>query len=339
MRVDGRRIARRNKIAYIGAGMAELEKRISGDWIEIREKSNDLYTLLEALAVPSYEMKGAAERLRRSVEQGIVEFKRATLSPVLVALETARYRTIPADTMAAQEKALGLLLLAILVQRLLCTDGIPMARPPAAKRDFGVESLQVNMILADVNARVKANASLRTHTAVKNILMQVQRYNQENHKMRELLPAIKTEMRASFLSNFTRTFDEIIGSIRRQYLALLEEDAAAETARREGFSLALMPLKDLAPLLASQAKEVARFRSTLAHAREEKHKTRESLVHLYDGRQAVLKLIEEEPKFYRLICQRTGQASMDACSLSIAAGFRDEIVGILERQGKKDEGG
>lgn len=316
--------------------MAELEKRIIGDWIEIREKSNDLYSLLEALAVPAYEMRGAAERLRRSVEQGIVEFKRATLSPVLVALETARYRTLPADNMAAQERSLGLLLLTILVQRLLCTETLPMARAPAEKRDFGVDALQVSTILADVNARVKDAPALRAHTAVKNILMQVQRYNQENQKMRELLPAIKTEMRTSFLANFTRTFDEIIGSIRRNYLTLLQEDAARESARREGFSLSLMPLKDLAPLLASQAKEIARFRSTLAHAREEKYKTREFLVRLYDGRQAVLKLIEEEPKSYRLLCQRTGQ-QIDACSLSMAAGFRDEVAAILEKQGSRDE--
>jgi hypothetical protein len=317
--------------------MAELEKRISGDWIEIREKSNDFHALLEALALPPHELKAAADRLRHSVEQGIVEFKRLMLSPVLVALETARYRTLAPDDLAVQEKSLSLLLFTVLVQRMLCTELVPMARPPAAKRDFGVESLQVNAILSDVNARVKANPELRAHTAVKNILMQVQRYNLENQKMRELLPAIKTEMRTAFLSNFTRTFEEIIGSIRRHYLGLLQEDAAAETARREGFSLALMPLKDLAPLLASQAKEVARFRSTLAHAREEKLKTREALVRLYDGRQAVLKLVEEEPKTYRLICQRTRQESIDACSLSMASGFRDEIAGILEKQGRKDE--
>jgi len=318
--------------------MAELEKRISGDWIEIREKSNDFHALLEALAPPPDEMAAAAGRLRHSVEQGIVEFKRVSLSPVLVALETARYRTLAAEDVAAQEQSLTLLLLVILLQRLLCADLLPMARPADVKHDFGVDSLQVNTILADVNARVKGNTALRAHTAVKNILMQVQRYNQENQKMRQLLPAIKAEMRTSFLTNFTKTFNEIIGSIRRNYLVLLEEDAAAETARREGFSLALMPLKDLAPLLASQAKEVARFRSTLAHAREEKYKTREALVHLYDGRQAVVRLIEEEPKSYRLICQRTGQ-SIDACSLSMAAGFRDEIAGILEKQGRREETG
>ena len=333
---ERRRVARRNEIAYIGARMAELEKRISGDWIDIREKSNDFHALLEALPVPATELRAAAERLRHCVEQGIVEFKRVTLSPVLMALETARYRTIPPEDMAVQEKSLGVLLVTVLLQRLLCTEVLQMAKAPADKRDFGVDALQVNAILADVNSRVKAAPDLRSHTAVKNILMQVQRYNLENQKMRELLPGIRTEMRTSFLANFTRTFDEIIGSIRRQYLSLLQEDAAREAARKEGFSLALMPLRDLAPLLASQAKEISRFRSTLAHAREEKFKTREALVRLYDGRQAILKLVEEEPKTYRLLCQRTGQ-QIDPCAQAMASGFRDELAGILDKQGTREE--
>jgi hypothetical protein len=171
---------------------------------------------------------------------------------------------------------------------------------------------------------------------VKNILMQVQRYNGENQKMRELLPTIKPEMRTSFLANFTRTFDEIIGSIRRHYVAILQEEVAADKARKEGFSLALVPLKELAPLLVSQAKEISRFRSTLAHAREEKYKTREALVRLYDGRQVVLKLVEDESKAYRRLCQRIQQDDMDTCAGAVATGFRDEIAALLEKQGKRE---
>ena len=317
--------------------MAELEKRISGDWIEIREKSNDFHALLEALAPPPDQMVAAAGRLRHSVEQGIVEFKRVSLSPVLVALETARYRTLAAEDVAAQEQSLTLLLLVILLQRLLCADLLPMARPADVKHDFGVDSLQVNAILADVNARVKGNTALRAHTAVKNILMQVQRYNQENQKMRQLLPAIKAEMRTSFLTNFTKTFNEIIGSIRRNYATILQAQLDAENPAPAGFSLSLMALKELAPLLATQAREIARIRSTLGHARDEKYKVREELVRLYDGRQAVLRTIEEEGKANRKLCQEAQQRDLEACSLSMANGFRDEIAGILDRQGKRDE--
>ena len=314
--------------------MSDLDRRISGDWIELREKANDLYSLLDWLAVPPPQMIAAAVVLRRSVEQGIIEFKRSQLAPVLVSLEAARYKSLAADDMTAQERTLSVILLVTLLQRLLCTEGVPMARPREGKRDFGVEDLQVGAIVADLNARVKAEPSLRAHPAVKNILMLVQRYNAENHKMRELVPTIKPEMRTSFLSNFTRTFEEIITSIRRQYSTLLQEDAAADKARKEGFSLSLLPLKELAPLLATQAKEVCRFRSTLAHAREEKYKTRESLVRLYDSRQVVLKLVEDESKLYRRLCQRIQEDSIDTCAAAMASGLRDEVAALMEKQGK-----
>ena len=316
--------------------MADLEKRISGDWIELREKSNDLYALLDLLALPSYQLLAAADALRHSVEQGMVEFKRTQLARTLVALEGARFKSLEPGEMEAQERTLSTLLLAILLQRLFCTEALPLTRPPAAKAAFGAEDLQVSAILADVNARLKSDPALRAHAAVKNILMQVQRYNGENQKMRELVATIKPEMRQAFLANFTRTFDEIIGSIRRHYSVLLQEEASEESARKEGFSLALASLKELAPLLLSQAKEVSRFRSTLGHAREERYKTREALVRLYDGRQAVLKLVEEEIRAYRRLCQPLQPTAIDACASAMASGFRDEVAALLEKQGKKE---
>jgi len=66
--------------------MPELDKRISGDWIELRGKANDFHALLEVLAVPTYDLRSTAEALKLSVEGGVVEFKRAVLSPVFAAL-------------------------------------------------------------------------------------------------------------------------------------------------------------------------------------------------------------------------------------------------------------
>jgi hypothetical protein len=316
--------------------MVELDKRITGDWIDLRGKANDFHALLETLAVPPADLRVASETLRHSVEQGIIEFKRTLLMPVFSTLETARYKSIPAEEMGKQEAALAVLLLAVLTQRLLCADLLPMSRPPEEKRIFGVDTLEVGAILTDVNARIKQNPALRAHGAIKNILMQVQRYNGENQKMRELLPTIKPELRTSFLANFTRTFEEIIGSIKRNYLAVLQEEVTVQKGKKEGFSLTLVPLKELAPLLATQAKEIARIRSTLAHARDEKYKTRESLVHLYDGRQAALKLVDDEARSYRRLCQGLQQDEL-SCAEAMANGFRDELVTILEKQGKREE--
>jgi hypothetical protein len=66
--------------------MSDLEKRISGDWIDIKATLNDPFGIQDLLKLSLTELKTAAERLRFSVEQGIIEFKRSVLSPVLSVL-------------------------------------------------------------------------------------------------------------------------------------------------------------------------------------------------------------------------------------------------------------
>lgn len=316
--------------------MIELARRISGDWIALKDKLSDFSALLEEFGVTASDLRAENERLRLSVESGIVEYKRSRLAPVLSGLETARFRTLALEEIAAHEHDLTLLLLTVLVQRLLALGTIPMQKPAEEKPDFGVDGMQVNVILSDISSRIKADPSYRQKSAVKNILVQVQLYNRENQKMRELLPTIKKEMKPAFLGNFTQTFTTIAESIRRHYAALLQEEAAADEPPRSTFSIALVPLKGLAPLLTEQAKELSRARSSLAHAREDKYKTREILVALYDTRHDVIRLIEEERKWSAGVCVEAPQFSAETCAVGIANGFRDEIMGAFERQLKRD---
>ena len=317
--------------------MIDLARRISGDWIALKEKLNDLSALLDAFGVTASELRAESVHLRLSVESGIVEYKRSRLAPVLSGLETARYRTLSLEEIAGHERMLTLLLLTVLVQRLLALELIPRQKPAEEKPDFGVEGLQVNVILSDVGSRIKGDPSLRTNSAVKNILVQYKLLKKENEKMRELLPMIKNEMKPAFLGNFTRTFNGIAESIRRNYETLLQEEAAASTPVNPVFSLALVPLKGLAPLLLEQAKELCRAKSTLAHAREDKYKTREILVALYDGRHDTIRLIEEERKRSAGVCVEAPQFTAETCAVGIANGFRDEILGVYERQLKRDD--
>jgi hypothetical protein len=311
--------------------MVELEKRITGDWIDIKEKLNDLNGLLELLKPSIAELQMAADKVRLSMEQGIVEYKRSTLSPVLAVLEMVRYRSLAAEEIHEQERSLTQLLLIVLVQRLIALELLPLPKPQE-KKEVGVDDMQVNVILSDVNARIKTNPALRAHPAIKNILMQVQLYNKENRKLKELLPTIKPELRTSFLKNFTKAFSGITGSIRKHYSSLLQEDLQEESGQREVFSLSLLPLKDLGVLLTAQAREYARMRSTLAYARDEKYKTREILVRLYDQRQEAIRKIEEELDVYRTICRTNPRFPLESCVAEVADGFRAEVVNILEKQ-------
>jgi hypothetical protein len=317
--------------------MIDLARRISSDWIALKEKFNDLLTLLDAFGITASELRAESVHLRLSVESGIVEYKRSRLAPVLSGLETARYRTLSLEEIAGHERALTLLLLTVLVQRLLALDLLPRQKPAEEKPDFGVEGLQVNAILSDIGSRIKADPSLRTKSAVKNILVQYKLLKKENEKMRELLPMIKNEMKPAFLGNFTQTFNGIAESIRRNYDALLQEEAASEKPVNPAFSLALVPLKGLAPLLLEQAKEFCRAKSTLAYAREDKYKTRGILEALYDGRHDTIRLIEEERKRSAGVCVEAPQFTAETCAVGIANGFRDEILGVFERQLKRDD--
>ncbi len=318
--------------------MIELEKRITGDWIDIKDRLGDLDGLIQLLGLSTAELQAAVDPLRLSLEQGIVEFKRSTLSPVLSILETVRYKSLVGEEIAEQERVLTRLLLVVLIQRLIAMEMVPSAKAPE-RRDIDIDSMQVNVILSDLNARMKADPGLRANAAVKNILMQVQLYNKENRKLKELLPTIKPELRASFLANFTKTFDTIIGSIRKHYKGILQAEIAAMEAGQEPFSLQQVPLKDLGPFLTAQAKEFTRMRSTLAYAREEKYKTREILVRLYDQRQEALRMIEEEVRMYRVVCKRAPRFEIEMCVLGIADGFRSQIIGILEKEIKWEADG
>jgi hypothetical protein len=324
-------------MGYSRSGMVDLDRRISGDWIALKEKLNDLHALLDAFGATASGLRAENERLRLCVESGIVEYKRSRLAPVLSGLETARFRTLATDEIAGHELDLSHLLLTVLVQRLIATGQVPLSKPPEPKPDFGVDGMQANVILSDVNSRIKTAPALRANPAVKNILVQVQLYKREKAKMRELLPTIRNEMRGAFLGNFAQTFNGITESIRRNYSVLLAEEAEAEKPSRPAFSLALMPLKSIAPLLTEQAREFCRTRSTLAHAREDKYKTREILVALYDGRHDAIRLIEEERKHSAGFCVEVPQFSAETCASGIANGFRDEIVGVYERQVKRDD--
>jgi hypothetical protein len=317
--------------------MIDLARRISGDWITLKGKANDLSELFEEFGITASELKAENERLRLAVESGIVEYKRTRLAPVLAGLETARFKTLALEEIAGHERVLTLLLVTVLVQRMIALGLIPLQKPAETKTDFGVDGMQVNVILSDINSRIRVNPSLRQKAAVKNILVQVQLYNRENQKMRELSPTIKGEMRAAFFGNFTQRFKEINDSIRRNYAELLHEEEAVAKSERPAFSLSLVPLKRLVPLLTEQAKQFCRMRSTLAHAREDKYKTREILVALYDGRHDTVRLVERERKASANVCIDLPEFDEETCAVGIANAFRDEIIGVYERQLKRDE--
>ena len=67
--------------------MPETEKLITGDWIEIREASKDLYSLIAYFKPSADIINNQINLILDSVEGGLVEYKRLSLMPVFIALE------------------------------------------------------------------------------------------------------------------------------------------------------------------------------------------------------------------------------------------------------------
>jgi hypothetical protein len=311
--------------------MIDLERRISGDWIEAREAAADQYNLVKFFQLTPERLHDIARSLRLSVEEGILEYKGALLRPVFVSLETMQYQSVSFVELELHDRPLENLLFVILLQRLVCSGLIAPAKGRTAI-PIPVEAIGVNAILADIKQRIRLNGDFQKHPSVKNIFVQVTIYQKEKKKMEDLLPTIMEDKRDTFRRNFQEIFQKIFDSIRKNYAELLAE----EEARRlelEGQSdiLYRASLKSLVPLLNDQAKEVSRLRSTLAFARADKYKTRAVLVSVFKDRAFFLGLMDKENAVYARLCAELGRKSGLDCPPALGKRLGGELVRVLEK--------
>lgn len=310
--------------------MKDLEKRITGDWIDIREAGGDHYSLQEFLDIKVPDIDSQISALRASIDEGAPEYKRTLLHSVFLTLESAKFQSLSTDDLEAHRPKLSGLLFTILVQKLLCSGAIPVDRREKPE-EIATEGIELNTIISELKERIDRQPELQKHPAVKNIYMQLNIYQKEKEKMQELSPKIKEDMESTFKQNFEEAFERIFESIRKNYSIILSEEAARKRAAKEKDILKLLPIKSLVPLLTEQATEISRIRSTLAFAAEDKYKTRSMLVNLYEDREKLLSLVEAESRTYLDLCSQAERPNPKECAGNTAARFREELVRILER--------
>jgi len=317
--------------------MVGLEKRISGDWIDVREAGADAYTLSGLFKFSAQRLGKVAADLRLCVEEGLLEYKLSVLRPVFASLEALQYQSVSSEALGAHEEPLEELLLVMLLQRLLCAGTIPLARarPP---RPVSAEGLQVGAILGDIKRRIQSDPGFRQHPAVKNILMQVSLYQSEKKKMDELLPTIQPDRREVFRRNFQEAFQRAFDSIRKNFSDILtEEQARQQGQERQEDLLVKTSIRSLAGPLLEQARQVSRLRSTLAFAREDKFKTRGVLVSLFRERKDFVGLIERERSHYGQLCGELAGQTAISCPAHLSQRLRDELILIVLRMEKVEE--
>lgn len=318
--------------------MIELERRIRGDWIDLREAAKDPYSLSAHLKLSAERLRAIAAEVGRSVEEGLLEYKDVILRRAFITLEAVQFQSVRFEELAARERPLEELLFVILLERLLCSGVVSLSREKGPT-DNAAEGADVNAVLADVRSRIAAAPAVRNHPAVKNIFVQVALFQKERKKMEELLPMIMPDKRDVFRANFQETFRKIFDSIRRQYGELLREEETARRREKQSREdpLLSLPLDKLALLLVAQAQEVSRLRSTLAFARDDKYKTRGILVSLFKERQHFVDLVDRERRAYASLCPDPSPEARQECAARLNHRLWEEVTRALERLQKVEE--
>jgi hypothetical protein len=311
--------------------MADFEKRVSGDWIDVREAAQDFYGLNDYFEVTPAAMLAERQALALSNEEGVTEYKRTRLLPVFDALENMLYKALTQEELERQTGNLHLLLFVTMLERCVSLGTVGLVRG----QESGAPDVDpdLKLVLGDVQERVKADPALHANPAVKNILVQMKRYQTEMAKMKELQPKIKEEAKPTFLANFQETFASIADSIKKNYAELLRELRAG--APQEETSLARrVPLKSLAPLLTQQAMTFARMRSSVLYAIEEKFRTRELLAKIFHQKGQILELLDAELKAYGGLCRAHLGTGDPRSAVDFSKSMAGELAQILERQAR-----
>jgi hypothetical protein len=303
--------------------MEGLEKRVAGDWFDIKECSENLRDLEDYFEFTGPVYRETAGELRLSVEEGVVEYKRNVARPLYSFLESLQYDSKGLDSLIKHAQKLAPLIYCLLLQRHLARGTVPVRKTNFSfdpDKQFGIKE-----IIQDVNYRLKEEPSLSQHPAIKNILYQINTYKGELENMKKLSPNIPKEKAESFSDNFKKTFSEIHQRIEENYTSFLREEVEKTHETIPTNVLELYDIKPLAKLYMSQAQKIAELRSTLTFAEEEGFRTRAVLVGMFNEKERVLGSFENEKKEYMRIAGDSRQG------IKISKAFSSEMIYRLER--------
>jgi hypothetical protein len=311
--------------------MSELEKKIIGDWVDVRESSKHLYMVAEHFKLSKEEIVSIIRNLEIANEFGIVEYKKACLTEFFRALEDIRYKSVGLDKLSNNKDRIRHLVYVTLIQRLITSGTVSLSVKAGAEANLSADNIEITLILRDVLQRIKENPELKKNIAMKNILVQFAVYTREKETLDKLKSTAKNT--SSFYKNFKETFERIYASIRKNYATILKEEASQFT-RKE--ILSLVDLSKVSTLLHNEAKLFSRINTTIDFVQTDKFKVREILVGLLDDKKDFFSAIENEMKLYEDLGKTAETGNPSKAGISISNSFRNEVIIQLEKQLEKD---
>lgn len=285
-----------------------MDQLAGGEWFEIKERLHRPEQLFEHLCIESpaerersslrARLEQHGEGLDAAIEGGVFEFRLHELSLVFGELAEAEFSSEVFGRLENLEHRLTGILLVTAVQRALLTQDLEFVseeepQDDAERAEQTAQSADVNQIIADVKEIVQADPNAKMNAAIKNILLQLQKYREETATYRKLKEQANSYRLEMYSRTFAATFNQIFDSIRKNYAAFLEEQ---EQAKRRGRTSVVQGLdtRKWTRDLTHHLEQISWARSTILFARREHAGVREPLVRLSRRRDEYLKEIATE---------------------------------------------
>jgi hypothetical protein len=273
-----------------------LEKRITGDWIEIREKLNTPQRMKAYLKLEEFKLSTLPGDLRSSTMGGIVEFKKRLGGSVFNFLTKLGYTTPNQNEILGAEADIRVLLYILCLQTQFVTGQVkpskdaegplagsnPRNRPP------------VEEVVAEVRARMAGNPDLAKNPHVKNIFMEIQLYQKEFSQFSALSPQIPDDRAPTFFANYKKRLDGILDNVHSHFrdIRLAEDDEMRREFQKQEEDVFVLP--ELVKSVSAQAQALAKVRSSIFHALQEGYQIRNLLLKLVEGKEPYMLMLDEE---------------------------------------------
>jgi hypothetical protein len=272
-----------------------LEKRITSDWIEIREKLNTPVRMKAYLKLDDRKLSVLPDELRAATLGGIVDFKKKLAGSVFNFLTRLSYTTPDQTEILGSEADIRVLILILCLQTQFATGQI---KPPKEEEQAAGPNTRnrppIEEVIGEVKARVAGNPELARNPNVKTIFMEIQLYQREFAQFSAMSLQIPDDRAPTFFSNYKNRIDTILNNIHSRFrdIRMAEDVELRKEFQRQEEEVFAFP--ELVKCIANQAQELAFVRSSIFHALQEGYQIRNLLLKLTERREPYLSLLEEE---------------------------------------------
>jgi len=289
--------------------MTELETLIRGHIFELKERFEDIFALEEYFEFTPEDLETLARDLKKSVEGGVLEYKKRTISSAFTFMESLKYDSKGFDRLATFVTPLTSLVFIVLTQRLIAKGTLRISEQKPEDTEgqlFEEKDLSIQEILSDVQQRIKQSPEAEKDQRIKSILLQVRQYRSELEKKKSLEPNILPDKRPAFEENYKKIFDELLNKIRTTYYTVLKSDETKPATAAEK-KLSDYDLPQLEGVYRKQIEYYSSLRSTMIYAVKERYNIREIFADLEQKWSVFFKLLDDEYKKALLIAPFEGE--------------------------------